>query len=249
MSGQVGAGRPVLVTACGRVFAPVDWGEAERSRLETALNESDFVGVRLEPSGDVDILLHVLSLPPSGPLPRDGRRVLRLTSAQELSFLLRADRGGEQLTEQQVIPLANLAAVEAFFASLAWGGSIYGWRFFDDPELTADWPAEPSLTVRQRGAMPGDHTFYWFNECGAAEGEVTVGYCLEGTVTFRDVRVLDALGNELPVETFIADGIRHWDAVFARDERLSPEAQQVAQRDAPKWRAWAQGSHGAPGST
>lgn len=227
----------------------MEWTEVERSRLETALNESDVVGVRLEPSGDVDILLHVLSLPPSGPLPTDGRRVLRLTSAHELSFLLRADGVGEQLADQRAIPLADLAAVEAFFASVAWGGSIYGWRFFDDPELTADWPAEPSLTVRPPGATPGDHTFYWFNECGATEGQDTVGYCIEGTITFHDVRVLDAFGNELSIETFIADGIRHWDALFARDERLSPEAQQVAQRGAPKWRAWAEGSQGAPGST
>lgn len=57
----------------------VRWDEAEGSRLENALNESDVVGVRLKPSGHANVLLHVLSLPPSGPLPKDPRRVLRLT--------------------------------------------------------------------------------------------------------------------------------------------------------------------------
>lgn len=225
------------------------WDDAERSRLEVALNESDVVGVRLTPSGDVDVLLHVLSLPRSGPLLEDGRRRLRLTTASELRFLLRADQAGEHVSVQPAIPLVDLEAVEQFFDSLAWGGSIYGWQFFDDPQLTADWPPQPSLAVRLRDTPADHHTFYWFNECGRVGPGGATGYCIEGTVTFSDIRVFDAVGTELPVETFIDDGLRFWDALNTRDERLSVESQQAAQHGAPKWRGWATDGQPAVGTS
>ena len=46
-----------------------------------------------------------------------------------------------------VIPLADLDAVEDFFASLTWWESMYGWKFLDDQSLTDDWPDQPSLTL------------------------------------------------------------------------------------------------------
>ena len=226
----------------------MEWDEGQRSRLETALNEADVVGIRLEPSGrHVDVLLHVLSLPPNGPLPKDGRRILRLTSPSELRFLLRQDRVGAQVSDQPILPLADLATVEHFFESLSWGGSIYGWRFFDEPELTSDWPAEPSLTVRLRDTQ-ANHTFYWFNECGVEVDGNSLSYCIEGTVAFDDICVLDAGGTEVSVEAFIVDGVHQWDAFYARDERLSAEAQREAQRDAPKWHDWATGVQSATGA-
>jgi hypothetical protein len=70
----------------------MDWDNETRERLETALNESDVVGVRLDSSElHVDVLLHVLSLPANGLLAKDGRRILRLTAPSELRFLLRTD--------------------------------------------------------------------------------------------------------------------------------------------------------------
>jgi len=65
-----------------------------------------------------------------------------------------------------VIPLSGLDVVEDFFASLSWSGAMYGWKFLDDPSLTRDWPARPSLTVEVR---PGtaSHSLYWFTSAGA----------------------------------------------------------------------------------
>lgn len=162
----------------------------------------------------------------------------RLTAPSELRFLLRSDRVGEQLSDSPAVPLADLAAVESLFDSLARGGSIYGWRFFDDPELTSDWPVEASLAVQVRDTS-ARLTFYWFNECGVEHDGATATYCIEGTVAFDDLLVLDASGSEIPTETFIADGVRQWDALYVHDERLTVDAQREAQQGAPKWRKWA----------
>lgn len=59
--------------------------------------------------------------------------------------------------------------------------------------------------------------------------------------------VLDAEATAIPIDTFIADGVRHWDALYAHDERLSVDAQRESQQGAPKWRAWAVGSQSAMG--
>ena len=225
----------------------MEWNDATREGLETALNESDVVGVRLHPAGAyVDVLLHVIALPKSGPLIKDGRRIMRFLGPAELRFLLRRDPVGEQSATQPAIPLADEAAVEEFFDALAWGGSIYGWRFFDEPGLTGDWPAEPSLHLPVRTEC-GAHLFYWFNECGVEKDGESEAFCIEGTVTFDDLVVLDAEEREIPIETFIADGVRHWGAVYAQDERLTVEAQRESQVGAPKWRQWAVGSQSAIG--
>lgn len=223
----------------------MEWDDATRERLETALNESDVVGIRLDREGrHVDVLLHVIALPEAGPLVKDGRRIMRLTRPAELRFLLRRDHSGEQPATQPAIPLADDAAVEAFFDSLAWGGSIYGWRFFDEPELTSDWPLEPSLRIALNDGESA-HLFYWFNECGVEREGETETFCIEGTVAFDDLVVLDAAEREIPIDTFIADGVRQWDALYAHDARLSVEAQREARVGAPKWRRWALGGESA----
>lgn len=223
----------------------MQWDSETRESLEAALNESEVVGVRLDPArAYVDVLLHVIALPESGPLAKDSRRIMRLMRPAELRFILRRDPVGEQGATQPAIPLADVAAVEAFFESLAWGGSIYGWRFFDEPELTSDWPVEPSLRIALRDDASA-HSFYWFNECGVARDGETAGFCIEGTVTFDDLIVLDAAEREIPIDTFIADGLRQWDALYTHDDRLSVEAQDASQQGAPKWRQWAVGSRSA----
>jgi hypothetical protein len=90
-----------------------------------------------------------------------------------------------------VIPLSGLDVVEDFFASLSWSGAMYGWKFLDDPSLTRDWPARPSLTVEVR---PGtaSHSLSWFNECGRTEGDTSASYLIEGTVTFENLQVMRA---------------------------------------------------------
>lgn len=136
------------------------------------------------------------------------------------------------------IPLTGIDAVEDFFASLGWSGTMYGWKFLDDPSLTHDWPPSPSLTIDVR-ADAGSHTLYWFNECLREEGDGNVAYCIEGTVTFEDLEVLRADGTPQPLDEFTADGRRYWHALHAQDDRLSSEAQRAAQTRTPTWRPYA----------
>jgi hypothetical protein len=215
----------------------VRWDDETRAGIEAALNEGDVLGIRLAPAGAwCDVLVHVLALPEGGPLDSDPRRVLRLAVPGQVSILLRTDRAGKA-GYGPVIPLSGLDAVEDFFASLSWSGAMYGWKFLDDPSLTRDWPARPSLSMQVR---PGtaSHSLYWFNECGRAEGDTSASYLIEGTVTFEDLEVMRADAVPQRLEEFIADGQRQWQAFFGHDERLSGEAQRAAQNGTPSWRPY-----------
>ncbi len=216
--------------------------------MEVSLNEADVLGIRLEPSGAwCNLLLHVLVLAESGPLDPDERRILRLTWPAQVRVLLRTDQTGSA-GYGPVIPLAGLGAVEDFFASLSWSGSMYGWKFLDEPSLTRDWPAQPSLTVDVRPGA-GSHSLYWFNECGREEGDTNVPDCIEGTVTFEDLEVLPADATPQPLEEFIAEGHRYWEALHSRDARLSVEAQRAAQDGTPSWRRYVRNTVTISGSS
>lgn len=219
----------------------MQWEELIAAGLESALNESYVVGLRqaFAPGGAIDVLLHVSALPPTGPIDPDARRVLRLLSPTCVRVLLRRDTGTVG-SYGPALPLVDLAEVEAFFDSLSWADGMYGWKFFDDPSLVKDWPGELSLTLHL-GPDGAVHTFYWFSECWRGTDHDTEAYCIEGTVSFDDLVVLRADGTEEPVEVFIANGRRWWDAMYDHDERLSVEAQQVSQQGTPKWRTWASG--------
>ena len=209
------------------------WDEETRAAVDVALNEADVLGIRIEPSGAwCDLLLHVVALPETGPLDADARRILRLTSPAQVRVVLRTDRTGSA-GYGPAIPLPGLDTVEDFFASLGWSGSMYGWKFLDDPSLTHDWPARPSLTIGIRPGA-GPHSLFWFNECGREEGRASVAYCIEGTVTFGDLEVLRADATPQPIDEFIADGHRYWQALRGHDARLSVEAQRAAQDWAPR---------------
>lgn len=205
--------------------------------MDVALNEADVLGIRLAQAGAwCDLLMHVLALPETGPLDPDARRILRLTMPGRVSILLRRDRLGLDGCGP-VIPVSGLDAVEDFFASLSWSGAMYGWKFLDDPSLTSDWPARPSLTVEVRPAA-APHSLYWFNECGRAEGDTSAAYLIEGAVTFEDLEVLRADATPQRLDEFIADGRRHWQAMHNGDQRLSTEAQRAAQDGTPSWREY-----------
>jgi hypothetical protein len=226
----------------------VQWDEETREDLGVALNEADVLGIRLDPSGAwCDLLLHVLALPEAGPLDPDARRILRLVSPAQLRVLLRTDQPWSPPEHLPVIPLASLEAVEDFFASLSWSWSMYGWKFLDDPSLTKDWPAQPSLTVDLRPGT-GSHSLYWFNECGREEADGNAGYCIEGTVTFEDLEILRADATPYPLTEFIAGGHRYWQALQTRDARLSVAAQRSAQNGTPGWRPFARNSTMITGS-
>jgi len=193
------------------------------------------LGIRLEPSGAwCDLLLHVLALPDAGAIAPDARRILRLAAPAQVRVILRPWQSGPG-KYGQVIPLADLDAVEDFFASLSWSDSMYGWKFLDDPSLASDWPARPSLRIDLRPG-PGSHSLFWFSECGRAEHGSPAAYCIEGTVAFEELQVLRADATPRPLDQFTADANRYWNALHSHDKRLSSTAQQAALAGTPSWR-------------
>ena len=203
------------------------WGE-----LDVALNECDVVGM-LERSRSIVLLLHVLSAPERGPVDPDTRRMLVLSEPSRVRVLLRRDPIGLEAFEP-AIPLPDLESVDEFLASLSWSGSMYGWRFLDEPELIDDWPAVLSLDLGP-ASTPARHSLYWFNECGREEDGDRIAYCIEGVVEFERLQVLRADGTPVAPEEFVAGGKRWWSGLHTDDPRVALEA-QMAQAEPPSWR-------------
>jgi hypothetical protein len=198
--------------------------------LEVALNEATVAGLRIEPGAVVSLLLHVLALPEQGPPDPDTRRALVFTGVSRVRVLLRRDVPGE-VDYGPALPLADLAAVEEFFASLTRTGDMYGAEFLDAPDLVADWPTEVSLSLSLGPVVVGTRSLYWFNECGTDDGS----FCIEGLVEFTDVTARHADGTPLAIEDFVADGLRWWQAFRTGDKRVSSQAQR-ALPESPTWR-------------
>ncbi|SDY06040.1 hypothetical protein SAMN05421504_104379 [Amycolatopsis xylanica] len=176
--------------------------------LNVALNEATVLGLRPRPDGGVALLLEVLALPETP----DARRELIMSGVSRVRVLLRREIIGEGYGPP--IPLDGFAAIEAFFASITLPKSMYGWEFFDLPDVPDDWPPNVSFDVRP-SAGPGSHSLHWFNEAGldSEQGGYTP-YCIEGIVEFETLAVTYADGTPLSLEDFAAAGKRWWDDFY-----------------------------------
>ncbi|HSE47397.1 MAG TPA: hypothetical protein VLA89_19030 [Gemmatimonadales bacterium] len=212
----------------------MEWSERNRERLEVALTEADVVGVRHVGGGSLAFLMHVMALPETGPMDNDARRLLVLHGVAQAQFLLRrvsVEGNGP------AIPIPTLAAIHEFFDSLSIGGSMYGWRYFDEPALIADWPEVPSLVVTM-GDHDASHSFYWFNECARVEKGELRSYCIEGTATFDDLTVLRADGAAQSTVEFADEGVRWWQAFQDFEDRVNSDAQRAWNSSRLTWREW-----------
>jgi hypothetical protein len=202
--------------------------------LDKALNESTVCGIYRGVAPDqARLLVEVEALPKHGPIDPDPRRALVMTGVSSIEVDLHLDASGDGPRVQ----LASLDAVEAFFASLAWWHSIYGWSFIDMKDRIAPWPTNPSLKIAVRDT-PAAHSLEWFTECGTAGGS----YILRGIVRFTALSVERADGTEMTLQHFIDDGARRWEAFRARDPRLSVASQRAP---AVHWRPNANNATGA----
>ena len=97
--------------------------------ISYALNEAEVAGLRLADDGSrVDLLLHVLALPPVGPIDPDACRIIVLYRPSLIEVVLPQDAGQDR---GPAIPLSDIDAVNAFLLSLTWSDQMYGWPFLD----------------------------------------------------------------------------------------------------------------------
>lgn len=228
LSVRVTSGAWVRKDAC------VEWSAENRERLEVALTEADIVGVQRMSDDSIALRAQVLALPEEGPIDIDARRQVVLHGVTQARFLLRCQTVEGYGPE---IPLASIEAVDQFLDTLGTGDSLYGWHYFDDPELTDDWPSEPSLVVQMDDSEP-QHSFYWFNECARMEEGEIHNYVLEGDADFADLTVLRADGTPQPVSEFADQGVRWWQAFTDHEDRVGSDAQGAWNSSHLTWRRW-----------
>ncbi|GAA4030840.1 hypothetical protein GCM10022247_64920 [Allokutzneria multivorans] len=223
----------------------MEWNRQLVDQVDLAFNESTVCGLFFDESAaEARLLVEVLALPEVGPIDRDPRRVVVFSGVSSVEVILRADLP-DALGPVQ--PLESMDALEAFFASLEQAEAMYGWSFVDVDDVGDDWNVTPSLGKRT-GRQVAAHTFHWFTECGRpGSGDGRERYCLQGVINFDALRVERADSQLVPLETFVADARRWWDALERRDARLSAASQRDAQAGAARWRAWGGESVMVPG--
>jgi hypothetical protein len=204
------------------------------------LNESTVCGLRYDADRDEGrLLIEVEALPEVGPIDRDPRRAVVMSSVDSIEVILRSDRVGGY---GPVLPLGSLDDLEQFFAELSWAHPMYGWQFVDVPDAGPAWQVEPSLQLGP-GRGVAAHSLHWFTECGAAgrTGQL-LSYVLHGVVRFEELRVERADGGSLPLALFLADGARWWKAFREGDSRLAAQGQREAASVSLRWRKWPESS-------
>ena len=182
------------------------------------------------------MFIEVLALPEVGPIDRDPRRVLVLSGVSSIEVTLRADHDDAL---GPVLPLESLDALERFFSSLGQADAMYGWEFIDRENAGEDWDVPASLTATSSEPQAAGHTLHWFTECGRPGSEQAwERFLLQGVIWFGELRIGRADSRRLPLEAFVADARRWWDALHRREARLSGDAQQQARAGAASWRPW-----------
>jgi len=217
------------------ILSDMAWEQSLVDQLDLAFNEATVCGLAFDSETcEARLIVEVLALPEAGPIDNDPRRIVVFSEVSSVEVILRADTD----PLGPVLPLASLAELEAFFASLGQADAMYGWTFVDIADPGENWCTVPSLTM---GAAAGasEHSIHWFTECGrAGANEDWERYFLQGVVRFGALRVERADGRSVAVEDFVADARRWWDAFQGRDPRLSTDAQQQARTAAKTWRDW-----------
>jgi hypothetical protein len=191
-----------------------------RDGLGIALNESRFVDVHVDARrAEVRVLLHVLTLPETGPEPKDPRRVLRCWGVSRVTASLRNAPLADPEAPAEPLALGDLSKAVRSFGGLP----IYGWEFVDPPLSWTDrWAARRSLDELLGGSSSDGHRLYLFQD---AEDR-----CLELCVWFEDLTVTDGKARAVPLDEFLAGGKRWWDALFAGDPRVGGHGIVAASR-------------------
>ena len=149
------------------------------------------------------VLLTVLSRDEHGAETDDPRRTLRLSGVSRVVASYRAGRWDDG--DAAVLPLDPDGLRELLRRN--GGAPIYGWEFVDhDDTRWPDWRRRLSLDVALAGT--GGHHLTLFQDL---QGKAHLDF----RAWFTDLSVFDGDGGRLDLDTFIAGGVRWWDAMYA----------------------------------
>ncbi len=179
--------------------------EETRGGFGVALNESDLLGLEVDPARRIAAAtFRVLTLPESGPPPEDRRVQVLFHSVERVVASLR-----EGVPDAEtVVPfeLGDLLEVVRSFGGLP----IYGWDFIDVADATDGWRKALSLDWSTGAAQPR-HSITVFQEGTSRLLDVSLWF------DWLEIRTPD--GSVIPMDAFIAGGRRWWDAFHRGDPR------------------------------
>jgi hypothetical protein len=190
----------------------VELSDDLRAGLEVALNEADFCDLRInERTGEVQLLMVVLTLPEVGPEPEDRRTVLSCEGVSRVLASLRHGRWDDETAPVEELRLQDLPLTVRSFGSQP----IHGWDFLDLPESgNAAWKRQASIDFSV-GQGRGEHSIDVFQESVAGPPRH-----LDLRIEFDELTVRDATGESLELEDFAAGGRRWWAALETSDPRV-----------------------------
>lgn len=180
----------------------------QQEELGVALNEATLVDVQIDPhSASAVITFAPLSLPEEGELPDEYTVQFRLGSVGRVVASLRGGSWDDPTAPITPFLLEELSLIVRSFNQLP----IYGWEFFGTAEtqlanlgarISLDWTsATGGSTYTLRLFQEGSNRF------------------LDLLLWFDSLEIRDQAGKLIPIDTFIADGIRWWDALQKGDPR------------------------------
>jgi hypothetical protein len=177
-------------------------------KLDIALEGTEVAFFNVsEDATEVEMFVEVLSLPESGPMDEDPRRIVVFKNASSFRSLVRqkADPERRDWKEMVALPLQDIKQLNELIASLQIKEEMTDWRHFDAPERTERWPSEISfdatLAGQGRGAL-----LWWGFEGWREGGWPSASMFLEGVIRFDEVEVFRAGREPLAVEQFADEG-------------------------------------------
>lgn len=178
--------------------------------LNVALNEATLLGVEFDPGERVaGVTLDVLALPPDAPERDDGRVLLVLEPVGGIAASLRHGTWDERSARVERFGVDEIHGIVAQVA----GNPIYGWEFFDAPAKSfRTWSDRLSLDWHSDLPDGRNHSLDLFQEADSH---------LDLRIWFDGLRIVRADGTEVPLETFVSEGRRWWDAFHRHDPRTA----------------------------
>jgi hypothetical protein len=185
--------------------------ESLASEIGVALNEATLLGAEYSPAMNAfGLTFSVLTLPDdTAPEPDDPRRQITLSGIGRLAGVLRTRHADPLSAVVKPFSVSDLLSVVESFG----GQAVYGWDFINgDDHSFSKWRHNLSVDHRPReGSL--ENRIFLFQE-GATDDRV-----LDLWIWFSDFIVRDAEGSTIPLDRFVADGKRWWEALYAHDPR------------------------------